>query len=738
MGEHLEEVARLAGQAASAFGFEEWGRLAGLWHDLGKYRNAFQRYLRGELPSASHKWAGAAHAVSLPHKAAAQLIALCIAGHHGGLPAWASGDRPATSHLSEAQQELDEALSGKVPPDLLAPPSIGVPPEATTILRRMNATDRQLYMELLARFLFSALVDGDYADTSAYYAPAEPAQRRNLVNQQASIPVLLARLDNHMAVLSARAPDTAVNRERRVVLGACRRGATQPPGVFDLCVPTGGGKTLSAMLFALAHAREHRLRRVIVTLPYTSIIEQNAAVYADVLGPENVLEHHSAWEEDDNLSRPGQSMPSASLRRQKLLTENWNSPVIITTSVQLLESLHANRAMRCRKLHNIAQSVIILDEVQTLPPHLLDATLDTLRTLVAGFGCSVVACTATQPALGRCESALTGRLTHERLGNIRSIVPDAAQSFTRLSRVRVRWPTDLAVPTSYESLASEAGGERQVLIVTHRRRDARDLARLLGNDALHLSASMLPAHRSRVIADIKGRLSRAEPCRVVATQVVEAGVDLDFPVVYRALAGVDSLAQAAGRCNREGRLRAKGEFRIFVAPTPPPRGVLELALAVTRKLASAGVPNLDDPALYRRFYEALYDLSDTDARGLTGLRSGAHSDFPEIAARYRLIESGWQIPVIVPWLGLPERVRRDIDRLRHGYTDGDALRRIRRATVNVERRLVGEWLGEGIVAMPKDFALPILALETFPTLYDDRLGLDYLDTPSLKPEDLVL
>jgi CRISPR-associated endonuclease/helicase Cas3 len=501
-----------------------------------------------------------------------------------------------------------------------------------------QATARRSH-EFWIRMLFSALVDADRLATEAFYEPDKAARRGAYppLNQvQRSLDAYLGRF----------AADTDVNVARAEVLADCRHAAPQPAGFFSLTAPTGSGKTLSAMAFALAHAQQHGLRRVIVVVPYTSIIEQNAAAYRDAMGGDALVEHHSNL---DEVERERVAPEAEVLRR--LATENWDAPVIITTTVQFFESLFSNHPGTCRKLHNIARSVVILDEAQCLPPAYLSPLLDALRELTSHYGCTVVISTATQPALGR-RAALP-----EGLDAVREIVRDPRALAARLERVRVRFPADYRTATPFESLAPELEAHPQVLAVVHRRADARRLAMLLPEQGrFHLSALMCAAHRLEVLGTITARLKERSVCRVVATQLVEAGVDLDFPVVYRALAGLDSLAQAAGRCNREGTI-PRGEFVVFRAETEPPPGTLRIALQATEALLaehSDGLP-LSDPALFEQFFRQFFHHSDLDRRAIQPER--AVLNFATVAREFRLIEDGYRRAVAVPWGAGPERLR---------------------------------------------------------------------------------
>ena len=577
--DHLQAVSELAAAFADAFDSADWGRVAGLWHDLGKYQPEFQARLLGATEAVDHSTVGALLADAKDSEGG-KALAFAIAGHHGGLPnAVQRGDTDRSSLLDRLRRSaplLDKVLAAAAPtvtdhtvpvlPSWLEP---GCPGDRAAQQRLIRRT------ELWVRFLFSALVDADFLDTEEFFEPG----KRAAVGRLDTVATLRERLDAHLDRLSAEAEPTKVNGVRRDVLQACRSAARVDPGLFSLSVPTGGGKTLSAMAFALRHAHHHGLRRVIVVIPYTSIIEQNAAVYRDVLGEANVIEHHS------NLD-PVQETP-----RNKLASENWDAPVVVTTSVQFFESLFANRPSRCRKLHNVAKSVVVLDEVQTLPSAFLLSILDALNELARGYGCSVVLSTATQPALAKRDTLPEG------LTDVREIVPAPRALADRLKRVTVHWPDPDDEPRTWPELAEELRGHPRVLAIVHRRQDARDLAQLLPPEGLfHLSALMCPRHRSDTLAQVREALAGDGPCRLVSTQLIEAGVDVDFPVVYRALGGLDRIVQGAGRCNREGKGDA-GRVVVFRAPTPPPRGAptkgLETTLSLLRE--REGGLDVDDP-----------------------------------------------------------------------------------------------------------------------------------------------
>lgn len=705
--DHLVQVGERAREFAERFGAGEWARLAGRWHDLGKYAHGFQRIIReengfeahlekeGDNSPRDHSTAGALHARQKLGKNRGSLLAFAIAGHHAGL-----ANRERLEQRLESRKDLLQRALKAQPPSVLLEATVPVLPSVLSRKprNRQEAEAAHRDLELWTRILFSALCDADFLDTEDFLAP----ERARLRGGQPPLEVLRQRLATYQEGLRARAVPSEVNRVRAEVLAACLQAASQPPGAFSLTVPTGGGKTLASLAFALDHAARHGLERVVVAIPFTSIIEQSAAVYRDALGDEAVVEHHSALD------------PIRETARNRLASENWDAPVVVTTTAQLFDSLFARRPGACRKLHRLSRSVLVLDEAQTLPPQLLAPILDVLGTLVRDYGTSLVVCTATQPALGRTAELPVG------LENVREIVPAEVRAFERLRRVRVRWPAS-PEPTSYETLAEELAHEPDVLAIVHRRRDARELCetldrRLGDTTTLHLSALMCPRHRSQVLAELKARKARQEPVRLVSTQLVEAGVDVDFPVVYRALGGLDALAQAAGRCNREGRLSGLGELRVFLAPTAPPRGVATTALEVTRGLL-VETPGLDpfQPDTCRRYFRRLYAAKDLDAKGIQAMR--AQLRFEDTAQHFHLVEDGWSAPVVVPWGDAAEHIAR----LEHAGPSRERLRALQGFTVQVQAKQREVWLARGL-ARPVADTVVVLGPELAPA-YDERFGL---------------
>jgi CRISPR-associated endonuclease/helicase Cas3 len=643
LNDHLLAVA----QGASAFApasSHALAYLAGLWHDLGKRRPGFQHYIRqvsgaqahieGRVSDAdkTHSAAGALWAqrqlldrMGPQGQLLSRVLQYVIAGHHAGLDNWegGSGTQGLAARLAstDAQRELEEALAAMAASDPLDP-SFELPKLQDLPIGPERAEPGRF--ALWVRMMFSALVDADFLDTEAYMNDQRPAQRAGAP----TIDQMLLACRSHLALLASAAADTPVNRLRAQVLASCQNKASMAPGVFSLTVPTGGGKTLSSLAFALTHAHQHRKRRVVYAIPYTSIIEQTADVFRRVfagLGNDAIVEHHSSAESD----------PSQETNRSRLACENWDAPLIVTTNVQLFESLFARKTSRCRKLHNLMDSVIVIDEAQLLPIEFLQSVVDVLRFLVQDYGVTLVLCTATQPVLSASASADPSRGLRRGLADntkVTEIIDDVPSLYAALERVRVHLPANFETPRTWPDLADEIVTHDAALCIVSRRADARELhgqikQRTGAANLWHLSALMCAQHRSDVIASIKDALQRrrdaneqghpSDPIRVVSTQLVECGVDLDLPVVYRALAGLDSIAQAAGRCNREGRLEGLGDVHVFVPPTASPPGLLRQARDTCKQVW------FDRPAqpfalpLFERYFKRLYhDAASLDTKSI--------------------------------------------------------------------------------------------------------------------------
>ena len=725
LADHLCCVGELAADFARHYG-RDWARLAGRWHDLGKYRPRFQNYIRlvsgfeaeahiqGEAGKAPHSTAGAILATDR-FGVAGRVLAYLIAGHHAGLDDWFGG-LAVRLELPASHDELAESLTQNPPREILDAGDFK--PDLTAIPGGRDG------FALWVRMLFSALVDADFLDTERYM-DAEKFARRNT---WPALAALAPRFDAHMAELAHNADPTPVNALRTDILAQCRAAAAREPGLFSLTVPTGGGKTLSGMAFALEHARLHGKRRVIHVIPFTSIIEQTADIFRSIFG-EAVIEHHSNVE----------SAPDRETSASRLACENWDAPVVVTTNVQFFESLFASRTSRCRKLHNIVDSIIILDEAQLLPPEFLQPILDVLNLLTQHYGVTVVLSTATQPALASREY-FDARQNLRGLANVREIVSDPDALYAALERVTVRLPVDWQQPTDWPTLATELTEHESVLAIVNRRNDARELWEEMPEGTLHLSALMCGAHRSDVIQDIKVHLKAGTPTRVVSTQLVEAGVDVDFPVVYRALAGLDSIAQAAGRCNREGRLPDKGEVVVFIAPKPAPRGLLLTGENACRNVLRGVADKPLARARFAKYFERFYSDCVLDAHGICGLLAVDGRElavnFRSAAERFKLIADEDSAPIVVRYRGEDgedDSIDQWIGLLRKEKPKRWLMRTLQRYTVNLPRTQVLTLLGQGDI----EEIFPGLFVQVSDWLYDPETGLNPAGKPARPTQTIV-
>ena len=724
---HLNKVAFWAAKFASemfrpdsteAKLASDWGYLAGLWHDLGKFAPVWQNYLKSKsdihsdevLGKVDHSTAGAQH--SLKYPPFGPILSYLIAGHHSGLLNARAADGVSASLESRMKKAVESwsaqeitASDSKLPPP---PLNAGFPDPAHQVA-------------FFTRMVFSTLVDADFLATESFMSPVaandRPIWPTDILVRMADA------LDRHIAAFDP--PDTQVNQQRKLILEACRGAADKPPGLFTLSVPTGGGKTLSSLAFALRHAKENDLRRVIYVIPFTSIIEQNADVFrssfADLieeLGHSPIIEHHS------NLD------PEKDTTLNRLASENWDAPLIITTNVQFFESLFAARTSQCRKLHRIARSVVIFDEAQTLPVSFLTPCLSALRALLHDYGSTLILCTATQPAITYRDDFKIG------LPAATEIIPNVPELFETLARTTVTHiPGKLA---DEDLLARLALHERSLLIVSTRRHASELFASLEDSPGnFHLSAQMCPEHRSATIREIRSRLADGSTCRVISTQLIEAGVDLDFPVVFRSLAGLDSIAQAAGRCNREGLLESRGQVFIFESERQIPAGHLRQTADTARPLLSSS--DLLSPDTIRTYFENHYwkRSGEWDARQILDEFTLPNDllgfNFRTVADKFRLIDQ--EMPSVVVPHG--DEYRSITSTLRHApFAGREILRKAQRLMVQLHPNTFAKLVSSGAIR-PIDTEARFHEL-TDPRLYHPKLGL--LTDPEAfysAPENLI-
>lgn len=713
LSSHLRGVGSLSAQFAEKFGAYRAGLCAGRLHDVGKYSIAFQNRIRNRGPKVDHSTAGARKVVELatpadgrvtPDLLIAQIVAHAIAGHHAGLPDTLGTAGALDDRLSRDLEPLDPIWREEISPEVsdLWPSCIERRPEDLGAMPRALA--------FFGRMLFSALVDADFRDTEAFYANAEGrTPNRDWPRLPDVVDGLIARIDAHMAGLATSASDTPVNRLRGEILSHVRAGAAKPTGLFTLSVPTGGGKTLASLAFALDHAKRHGLERIVYAIPYTSVIDQTAKIFRDVLGEDMVLEHHSSIDETELGEREARD-------KLRLAMEDWAAPIVVTTNVQLFESLHSHRPSRCRRLHNLARAVIVLDEAQTIPRPVLRPCVAAIDDLAARYGTSVVLCTATQPALARADG-FPGGLA---LDASRELAPDPDRLFAALARVRLVQ----AGPMDDDALVTALEATEQGLVIVNSRKHALALfeaVRAAGLEgALHLSTRQTATDRLEILEDVRARLRNGRPCRLIATSLVEAGVDLDFPRVWRAEAGLDQVLQAAGRCNREGeRPVEESVATVFRASEEkPPREVGQLADAATR--ACAAHPDPTTRAAIRAYFQEVFwlwgkDRLDRhqvmDAWSLSA--AGPNFKYREVGEAFRLIDET-MAPVIVA--RAPE-AKDALTALRAGAPPGGVARKLQRHIVQVPPRARRALLDSGDVR----YEMPDRYGDQFAVLVDEGL-----------------
>lgn len=660
--DHLVGVANLAERFANFFDAGSWGQLAGQFHDSGKATTDFEKRLEGKSVKVDHSTFGARLAQNSAGKLGL-LLSYIIAGHHGGLP-----------NGGEQEGELHYRLKhNKIPSDVTLLPEADIKQELALPFR-LNRDYGGFSLSVFTRMIYSCLVDADFLDTEAFVSPDKNAERPTEAPEQMA--KMKAALDDHLAGLVKKAELTKVNCVRREILAQCRAKAELPPQIFSLTVPTGGGKTLSSLAFALDHAAAHKMRRVIYAIPFTSIIEQNAKVFQNILGRDQVLEHHCNYREIDEPEE------TAYNRRRGLAAENWDAPLVVTTNVQFFESLFSNKPSRCRKLHNIARSVIVLDEAQAIPTEYLEPCLAVLRELVAHYGCTVVLCTATQPALDSPN-------LRTALNEVRELISKPQQYYDELKRTQIHFIGKL---TDAE-LAAKVDAEQQVLCIVPTKPQARALFEQLHEQegTYHLSTNMYPEHRRRVLDEIRARLKAQQSCRVVSTSLVEAGVDLDFPVVYRAMAGLDSIAQAAGRCNREGKmndLNKLGQVYVYEPEKVPRMPWLKRCMGRADETLRA-LPDADPLGIeiMRKYFELLYDVQELDKKNIFSrlnpqLRKEIYFPFRDVAEEFQFIKDE-TIGVIIPTEPLAKNL---VNELRHTEYPRSTQRKLQQYSVALRSR----------------------------------------------------
>jgi CRISPR-associated endonuclease/helicase Cas3 len=745
--DHLTSVAQLAQTRAQAFGAADWAHLVGLLHDLGKYSQAFQQRLHGSNERADHATAGAKvvvdHIVEImgpQFLPLGKLLAFAIAGHHTGL---ANGIDEGQER-SNLKQRLALEFGKNLPVlDELWRQEIELPktlriPALKPHLPQGKYTNFGLMF--FARMLFSCLIDADRIDTENHARSTDG--KAPLGTNFPNIAILQAQLSQHLQQLAKGAKQTGVNVLRQHILTHARQQALKPreSGLYSLTVPTGGGKTLTSLAFGLDHAVQHQLRRVIYVIPFTSIIEQTADVFRQAMGEHKdaVLEHHSAFDRDklpEEIKTASKSRQADYRDKLRLAMESWDAPIVVTTAVQFFESLFSDRTTQCRKLHNIAGSVIVLDEAQTLPLKLLRPIMASIDELALNYGCSVVLCTATQPALKDSDEF------HNGFSKVQEIAPNPQELFEKLRRTQVQ---DLGVQSD-EQLVAHLRSHTQVLMIVNNRRHARELFDGIAKEegAYHLTTSMCAEHRSEKLTEIRQRLKDGLACRLVATSLIEAGVDVDFPTVYRAEAGLDSIAQAAGRCNREGR-RLLSDSQVYVFQSPDWKAPPELAqlAAPMRSILRNHEGDVLAPEALKSYFQQVYYAKGTDLdhhKILTKICDTGDCDFPfqDIARDFCMIDSN-MLPIIVAFDDVAED---NLELLRHlpeNMSVGKIAQKLQRYVVQVPERAFVQLLKLGAVAVvaPEKFGNQFYELVA-QSLYSPIAGLNFSDPVAMSAESSV-
>lgn len=643
--QHLENTALRCGQFADSFGAYEWGYCCGILHDIGKYSLKFQNRIRGSEDQVDHSTAGAK--LCWDKKGMYQFLSYCIVGHHAGLPDTGGSSDTGTrgTMMGRMKKKLEDyqAFEKEIEVPLLKKPPFQLG----------EGENAGFFFSMLIRMLYSCLVDADYLDTELFMNGKE------IRDSGESIPTLYERFTENISGWLDNQDLNTINGRRTEILKYCIKMGEAPRGLFRLTVPTGGGKTISSLAFALRHAKKHHMNRIIYVIPYTSIIEQNAKVFSDILGADNVLENHCNvdYESDEEL------------KPMQLAAENWDKPVIVTTNVQFFESLFSNKSSKCRKLHNIANSVIIFDEAQMLPNDYLKPCISAIEQLLRYYRSSIVLCTATQPAL-------KGLLSQDI--NIMELCPRMEEQFAFFKRVSIKNLNKL----SEEELIERLKKEDQALCILNTKKCTQRIYQSIKDEGVyHLSTSMYPAHRKRVLNDIRERLQNQKRCVVVSTSLVEAGVDLDFQTVYRQLAGADSIIQAAGRCNREGK-RPFSQcvtyiFKLDLKGTVPGQ---RQQIEVTESLLSDN-KKLEELDTIKQYFEILYHFrgDSLDKKEIIKKFNRGNFQFSTVGKEFRLIEENTKT-IVIP---KEEEAKEVLEQLRIKGVTKQRIRKIGQYCVNV-------------------------------------------------------
>ncbi len=698
LAEHLLGTAKLSEAFAQSFNHGDYGYICGLIHDLGKYSDEFQNRILGHGHRCDHSSAGAREAIALYGRIKGKLLAYCISGHHSGLLNCGSmadigGEGTLSARLSDHYQIPDYT-------DYVT----DIPKEVKSELnnpRLLPVKNGGFTVSFFIRMLFSCLVDADFLDTESFMNSG----KKNRFTE-CSFKTLQEQLNRKVKNFNQ---EGIINEKRNKIFNDCVYHGEKSRGLYSLTVPTGGGKTLATMGFALEHAMKNNMDRIIYVIPYTSIIEQNAKVFKELFGEEYVLEHHANFDFDDDEGH---------YKKKKLQSENWDAPIIVTTNVQFFESLYASKSSKCRKIHNIANSIIIFDEVQMLPTEYIVPCVYAMDELCRNYQASIVLCSATQPSINHIFPS------KKPVVEICSQVDEINRLFRRTSLL-------IRGKMGMEELVIELNQCEQVLCIVNTRKHAYELFNQLdGENNYHLSTLMYPAHRKATIDKIRKCLNNNQPCKVISTRLIEAGVDLDFPVVYRSLGGLDSIIQAAGRCNREGKLGDRSGKKVLgLVHIFEPDGLysrrqpasFKREIEVTKQVVEEYEDLLSNDAIYR-YFELLYfylgeslDNKKIVAR-LDNRDRGRYFDFDfaDIAKEFKIIED-ISLSIIIP----DEKVEKDLERLAHLDYKRKTLRKLQSYVVNIYKKEFEHLLNGGKLRAVDDDIYILRSLED----YDSKSGL---------------
>lgn len=707
--EHAENTAKTAAAFARSFNSENAAYFLGAIHDLGKVRTSFQNYLKYsngiedaeyDFSDHSHSGAGACWCSSnIPSWG--MPFAYCVAGHHAGLADKSDGGAASL----DARLQNDASILEEAAVKEYVASHIEKWNNISFDLPWKDFSCRDLSMWI--RMTYSCLVDADFLDTENFIDKDRAKNRGRYPELHDFSEQFFSKMDQ----MQRNAEETDVNKIRAEIRAACEHAAERSHGLFTLTVPTGGGKTLSSMAFAFRHALKFNKKRIIYVIPYTSIIEQTSDILRSFLGEDAILEHHSNFD------------PEKETVRSRLASENWDAPIVVTTSVQFFESLYASRSSRCRKLHNIADSVVILDEVQLLPPALLDPCCAALEQLALHYHTTLLLTTATQPVLPGLDFA-------------QEIIPPVMDLFRKLKRTQIHIPEPAEILTrkTWDDIASELLQYDQVLCVVNTRSDCRELFEKMPEGTIHLSASMCGEHRSAVIRLIKDRLKSGDPVRVVSTQLVEAGVDIDFPVVYRAFTGLSSIVQAAGRCNREGKMKDCGKVVVFMPEKAAPHGELRRAEDTMKDMLGI---DPDDPASFPEYFNSYYskfdDLGKIFSEMLVKKAQYCSFQFRTADEKFSMIDDKTSRPLIVLYNNT--ETADTICALREIGPKRDIMRKLQRYTVNIPVRIMDKFVNDGMVEELEKY--PGIFIQCRTSLYHPQFGVD-LKMEILTPEESII